>query len=63
MKTKISVTWIVLLGLMSSITLGVLLEEAKTDESTFIFGSAHEHASISVKIFGDEFDFTKPEFQ
>ncbi len=63
MKTKIPVTWIVLLGLMSSITLGVLLEEAKTDESTFIFGSAHEHASISVKIFGDEFDFTKPEFQ
>ena len=63
MKTKIPITWIVLIGLMSSITLGILLEESKTDDSTFIFGSAHEHASISVKIFGDEFDFTKPEFQ
>ena len=48
---------------MSSITLGILLEESKTDDSTFVFGSAHEHASISVKILGDEFDFTKPEFQ
>ncbi len=64
MKTKIPVTWIVLLGLMSSITLGILLEQPKiTNDSTFVFGSAHEHASISVKIFGDQFDFTKPEFQ
>jgi len=64
MKTKIPVTWIVLLGLMSSITLGILLEQPKiANDSTFVFGSAHEHASISVKIFEDGFDFTKPEFQ
>jgi hypothetical protein len=64
MKTKIPVTWIVLLGLMTSITLGVLLEEPKTvSHSTFVFGSAHEHASISIKIFEDGFDLTKPEFQ
>ena len=48
---------------MSSITLGVLFDESKADDSTFVFGSAHEHASITVRIFGDEFDFTKPEFQ
>ncbi|MGQ0791668.1 MAG: protein-disulfide isomerase [Nitrosopumilaceae archaeon] len=63
MKKKIPVTWIVLVGLMSSITLGVLFDESKADDSTFVFGSAHEHASITVRIFGDEFDFTKPEFQ
>ena len=64
MKTNIPVTWIVLLGLMSSITLGILLEQPKiTNDSTFVFGSAHEHASISIKIFGDRFNFTKPEFQ
>ena len=63
MNTKIPVTWIVLLGLMSSITLGVLFEESKYDESRFIFGSAHEHASISIRIFGEEFDLTKDEFQ
>jgi len=63
MNTKFPVTWVVLIGLMSSITLGILLEEPKTDDSTFVFGTAHDHASISVKIFGDEFDFTKPEFQ
>ncbi len=62
MKIKIPVTWIVLLGLMSVITVGVFLEP-KTDYPTFVFGSAHEHASISVIIFGDEFDFTKPQFQ
>ena len=61
MNTKIPVTWIVLLGLMSSITLGVLFEESKYDESRFIFGSAHEHASISIRIFGEEFDLTKDE--
>ena len=63
MKIKIPVTWIVLLGLMSAITVGVLLEPKTTSYDTFVFGSAHEHASISVKIFNDEFDFTKPEFQ
>jgi hypothetical protein len=63
MKTKIPVTWIVLIGLMSSITIGVLLEESDYVDSKFVFGSAHEHASITIKIFGDEFDFTKPEFQ
>ena len=63
MNTKIPVTWIVIIGLMSSITLGILFEELKADDSTFVFGSAHEHASISVRVFGGEFDFTKPEFQ
>ncbi|MGI0040638.1 MAG: protein-disulfide isomerase [Nitrosopumilaceae archaeon] len=63
MKRKIPVIWIVLVGLMSSITFGVLLDESKADDSPFVFGSAHEHASILIKIFGDEFDFTKPEFQ
>ena len=48
---------------MSSITLGVLLEVPKKDDSTFVYASAHEHASISVKILGNAFDFTKPEFQ
>jgi len=61
--TKFPVTWIILIGLMSSITLGILLEESKTDDSSFIFGSAHEHASISVIIFDDQFDLTKPNFQ
>ncbi len=63
MKTKIPVTWIVLLGLMSAITAGVLLEPKTASYDAFVFGSAHEHASISVKIFDDEFDLTKPEFQ
>ncbi len=64
MKIKIPVTWIVLLGLMSSITLGILLEEPKTaSHSTFVFGSAHEHASILVKIHGDRFDFSQERFQ
>lgn len=63
MKTKFPFTWIVLLGLMLSITIGVLLEESKSDDSTFVFGSAHEHASILVKIFDDPFDFTQPRYQ
>ena len=63
MKTKIPVTWIVLLGLMSAITVGVLLEPKTASYDTFVFGSAHEHASISIKIFDDKFDLTKPEFQ
>lgn len=60
MTTKIPVTWIVLIGLMSSITLGVLLEP-KTD--AFVFGTAHEHSSISVKIFNDSIDLTPERFQ
>lgn len=63
MKLKIPFTWIVLIGLMSSITLGILIDESTKDNSKFIFGSAHEHASISVKIFGNDIDFTKPQFQ
>ncbi len=63
MNTKIPVTWIVLLTLMSSITIGVLLEEPKVEESDFVFGSAHEHASIYVKIFDDPFDLTQQRFQ
>jgi len=63
MNTKIPVTWIVLLTLMSVITIGVLLEEPKIEESDFVFGSAHEHASIYVKIFDDPFDLTQQRFQ
>jgi len=63
MNTKLPLTWIVLLGLMSAITIGVLLEEPKVEESNFVFGSAHEHASIYVKIFDDPFDFTLERFQ
>jgi hypothetical protein len=63
MNTKIPVTWIVLLTLMSAITIGVLLEEPKIEESNFVFGSAHEHASIYVKIFDDPFDLTQQRFQ
>ncbi len=63
MNTKIPVTWIVLLTLMSAITIGVLLEEPKIEESDFVFGSAHEHASIYVKIFDDPFDLTQQRFQ
>jgi len=63
MTRKIPVMWIVLVGLMSAITLGIFLEEPKMNNSTFVFGSAHEHASISVMIFGKEFDFTQPQFQ
>jgi len=63
-KTKIPITWIALIALMSSITLGVFLEQPKTASySTFVFGSAHEHTSISVKIFDNGFDLTKPQFQ
>ncbi len=63
MNTKIPVTWIVLLTLMSAITIGVLLEEPKIEGSNFVFGSAHEHASIYVKIFDDPFDLTQQRFQ
>jgi hypothetical protein len=28
-----------------------------------VLGDAHEHASILVKIFGDKFDFSNPDFQ
>lgn len=47
---------------MASITIAALFE-LKEDESRFVFGSAHEHASISVKILGEEFDLSKPKFQ
>jgi hypothetical protein len=62
MNTKLPLTWIVLLGLMIAITVGVLLEP-KTDNSSFVFGSAHEHASILVKIHDDPYDLTHPRFQ
>ena len=60
--TSFPLTWVVLIGLMSAITLGVLLEP-KTGEASFIFGSAHEHASISIKIFNDTFDMVPERFQ
>ena len=32
-------------------------------ENAGALGSAHSHAAISVKIFGDEFDFSSPSYQ
>ncbi len=63
MKQKIPVIPIVLVGLMAAITVIIILEEPKSDDSSYVFGSAHEHASISVRIHGEQFDFTKPQFQ
>ena len=60
--TSFPLTWVVLIGLMSAITLGVLLEP-KNGEDVFVFGSAHEHASISIKIFNDTFDMVPERFQ
>ena len=54
--------WIVLVGLMASTTTGILAEEPKP-QIQFVFGSAHEHASISVMILGQEFDFTQEQYQ
>lgn len=49
---------------MISISAGVLLEQSKTvNDDILVFGSAHEHAAISVRILGDEFDLSKQEFQ
>ncbi len=62
MNTKLPLTWIVLLGLMLGITIGALVEP-KTDYSTFAVGSAHEHASLFVKIHDDPFDLSKERFQ
>ena len=62
MNTKLPLTWIVLLGLMLAITVGALLEP-KPEYNTFVFGSAHEHASLLVKIHDDPFDFTQEQFQ
>ena len=62
MNTKLPLTWIVLLGLMLVITVGALLE-SKPDYSNFVVGSAHEHASILVKIHDDPFDFSQEQFQ
>ncbi len=64
MTFKIPVTWIVLIGFMVGITVGVLLnEEQKIDSSSFVFGSAHEHASISIMIHDDPYDMTLEKFQ
>ena len=62
MNTKLPLTWIVLLGLMITITAGALLEP-KPDYPNFVVGSAHEHASLFVKIHDDPFDFSKERFQ
>jgi len=62
MKTKIPITWIVLLGLMLGLTVAAL-SEPKTQTNTFVFGSAHEHASLTIKIHGDPFDFSQEQFQ
>lgn len=59
--TSFPLTWIVLIGLMSAITLGVLLDP--TGVPSFEVGSAHEHASMSVKIFNDTFDLTQERYQ
>lgn len=63
MGQKIPVIPIILVVLMATITVGILLEEPKSGDSSFVFGSAHEHASISLIINGDKFDFTGKEFQ
>ncbi len=62
MNTKLPLTWIVLLGLMLAISVAALLEP-KPEYNTFVFGSAHEHASLLVKIHDDPFDFTQEQFQ
>lgn len=62
MNTKLPLTWIVLLGLMLGVTLSAILDP-KTDDSEFVFGTAHEHASILVKIYDDPYDLTHPRFQ
>ena len=62
MTIKIPVTWIVLLGLMLSLTVAALAEPIP-DVTRFVFGSAHEHASIIIKIHGDSYDLTKEQFQ
>ncbi len=62
MNTKLPLTWIVLLGLMITITSGALLEP-KPDYPNFVVGSVHEHASLFVKIYDDPFDFSKERFQ
>lgn len=63
MSSKFSVTWIVLLGLMLGITIAAVMDSQKIDNSNFIFGSAHEHASLAVKIHGDSFDFSLEQYQ
>ncbi len=62
MNTKLPLTWIVLLGLMLAITVGALLD-SKPNYPNFVVGSAHEHASLLVKIHDDPFDFSKERFQ
>ena len=62
MNTRLPLTWIVLLGLMLGITIGALLEP-KIDYPTFVVGSAHEHASLFVKIHDDPLDLSKERFQ
>ncbi len=64
MKHDFPVTWTVLFALMVGITVSVIVnEDQKIDSSAFVFGSAHEHASITVKIHDDPFDFTQERFQ
>lgn len=63
MSSKIPLTWIVLLGLMLAIGIVALNDLQKIQEPNFIFGSAHEHASILIKIHNDPFDFTQEQYQ
>lgn len=63
MSSKFPVTWIVLLGLMLGISIAAVMDSQKIDDSNFVFGSAHEHASLAVKIQGASFDFTLEKYQ
>jgi hypothetical protein len=60
--TKFPLTWIVLIGFMLAFTIAGL-SDLKQAESSFIFGSAHEHASILIKIHDDPYDLTQERFQ
>ena len=59
---QIPLTWIVLIGFMVALT-AASLAELDLDESKFVFGSAHEHASISIKIHDELYDMTLEKFQ
>lgn len=63
MNTRFPLTWIVLLGLMAAITIVAAADLQKIDDSNFIFGSAHEHASLSIMIHGKLFDLTQEKYQ
>jgi len=62
MSSKLPLTWIVLIGFMAALSIAALAD-LEPDESSFVFGSAHEHASILIKIHDDPYDLTQERFQ